>query len=278
VLVILYDKEMDDSTTLRSLSKSKLNNVSIIVINNGPKNFSGISNVYSDLTHKGCNIEVIEFIDNKPLSYLYNHLIDERPNYDYYVIMDDDSEIDIDEFQRYFDGNVDVIIPSIIEKKDGVKYYPLVNGNINKDNNLPKKSEIYSITSGLSVSKRLVKIFHEYGVNLFDERFALYGVDTSFYKRLNKIKETENILMLNECVIYHSLSRVSGEKNLFRIKERLYDEVLINMHYCPSLMRRVLVYIKVLIKCLRDGKVSWILDIYKLLVSRKHPRSTFKGS
>lgn len=53
--------------------------------------------------------------------------------------------------------------------------------------------KIISIGSGLVIYKSLVECFRKDNLKLFDERYALYGVDYSFFRRIQRIKKQYDI-------------------------------------------------------------------------------------
>ncbi|MCP5961216.1 hypothetical protein NL379_28800, partial [Klebsiella pneumoniae] len=82
--------------------------------------------------------------------------------------------------------DIDIELPKIISMSDNVQYYPLVNGAIEqKDGIISNAKEIFSIGSGLVISKGVKLYFIENKMELFDSHFALYGVDFSFFRKIN---------------------------------------------------------------------------------------------
>ena len=69
-------------------------------------------------------------MQNKPLSWIYNDFI-QQYDADYYVLFDDDTEINIEYQNILFTAqDIDIELPKIISMSDNVQYYPLVNGAI----------------------------------------------------------------------------------------------------------------------------------------------------
>jgi hypothetical protein len=74
VLIVLYNKKIKDSATIKSvLEIGNKQNLSLSIVNNGPEkieDFSEFKNKNSDFD----SIEFHEFLENKSLSKIYNNL------------------------------------------------------------------------------------------------------------------------------------------------------------------------------------------------------------
>ena len=236
IIVVLYNKSVEDSETLLSLRSSFLGEGKIIVANNGPGHLY-INNDFLSIFN--VPIEIKEFINNKPLSYLYNDEIRVNPGYDCYIIFDDDTHIDIDYFNS-IDSNeeYDIYLPRIVSNSDGLSYYPLLNEKPIEEvcsGVMKGDDKLSSIASGLVINKTLIEKFCSAGELLFDERFALYGVDVSLFKKIDKLKRNKFTFTYSVISkINHDLSRVGSEYSHFRELERMYDSVLSKIHYSSS--------------------------------------------
>ena len=238
-LVVLYDCDFDKSKTLQSLAKKKCNEhrqvaYRLCIWNNGPKSLNNnCSAVLDSLIQNGWIIDNKEDIKNRPLSKIYNDFINNTDS-DRYIILDHDSLVS----KSFFDviqeiGEHDLILPRIIVKNK--VYYPTMNGRIIDDNELIENNSVLSIGSGICIGKCLARCMVEDMGSVFDERFALYGVDTTFFLRLKNISRKIKILCKGE--IFHSLSRLEIEDDKIikmRSLERAYDLALTLRHY-PSL-------------------------------------------
>lgn len=91
ILVVIYDKQLDGSNTLKSLLNVRSGNLFLTIVNNGPNILSPDSEIHFKLNEKFKVVEVIEHTNNKPLSILYNDFIASMDDADYYILMDDDS-------------------------------------------------------------------------------------------------------------------------------------------------------------------------------------------
>ncbi|MGJ8582078.1 MAG: glycosyltransferase family 2 protein, partial [Psychromonas sp.] len=92
ILVLLYNKEMKDSSTLNSLMKSTVqySKAKIVIWNNGPKKLD--ITACPELSHLGYQIEVVETISNDSLAVIYNRFI-KANSAKKYILLDDDSEL-----------------------------------------------------------------------------------------------------------------------------------------------------------------------------------------
>jgi hypothetical protein len=98
------------------------------------------------------------------------------------------------------DEKFDLMIPMIIDVVTNKICYPVVNGEIvNTEENkiFAEKDSYISIGSGLVIFNKLVsKINKRYGT-VFDERFALYGVDYSLFRRIDGLKKEESLFVVS---------------------------------------------------------------------------------
>ncbi|HCO4476127.1 TPA: hypothetical protein N8Q73_000563 [Escherichia coli] len=177
------------------------------------------------------NIRYHETLHNISLAKIYNEVIN-KYNAQIYIILDDDSSLT----DAYFEA-VKQISPNEVGMP--VIYYdrkiinPCINGQIyNKGINIDANDTITTIGSGLVVGRDVAsQLFKAYN-SVFDERFYLYGVDTTFCFRLNKLKINDKIKIIDG--FEHGLSRLEGKNDkltLFRKIERSNDLALQIRYY-----------------------------------------------
>lgn len=238
VVIVLYNREVSDSQTIVSLLEhwSNREDLHLDIINNGP---SLIDEVVLDI--KG-TFKYFQYLENRRLSSLYNEFL-ERNESEYYIILDDDSMLTEEYFHsleslKKQSPNADFALPKILS--DGKCVYPKKIDYNSK--NISNKDGVMSISSGLVIRHRLVlQYIKQYG-NVFDERFYLYGVDSSFFDRLMLLEQE-----LFGCYvgsIVHSLSSHEEEPHnvkAFRSLERSNDFALstryyFNLHKCIRLV------------------------------------------
>ena len=118
---------------------------------------------------------------------------------------------------------------------------------------------------------------HQYYKNVFDERFYLYGVDTTFCIRLFERKLTGSVNIIPG--FNHSLSRLENESvktTNFRRVERSYGQGLTLRYYYP-LLTGIYYLLRVTASTLKRMifKQTYnvnIIDMFKAFLNGKHRR------
>lgn len=275
LVVVIYGKKLEDSLTIKSLLNFDQAIDHLIIVNNGPKIISQADEVLLVLRNKHKEVFLDNQIKNKPLSWIYNEFISQY-DADYYVIFDDDTEINDNYQKNMFEmKDVDIELPKIISMSDGVQYYPLVDGIVQQEiKHVTGAMEIFSIGSGLIISRKIKQYFFEHDIELFDSRFALYGVDFSFFRKINNLLTSGNIFIVSSSTyIDHSLSRTENCGSSWRDRERLYDLVLTLKYYYKYSELRIL---KLIFKKIINGDFKYILLVVRTFVKGKHPRCVRK--
>ncbi|MGU5629996.1 glycosyltransferase family 2 protein [Aeromonas caviae] len=251
-LVLIYNKILQGSCTLKALlhDDSKYHSKKIIIWNNGP---SLISLDLDIASHHLEGIELIQTLDNKPLSYIYNQVIELYPA-ERYIFLDDDSQLTEKYLMAIASSNAGVAVPAILAH--GEYRSPTVSGKFNPGP-YQVTDKVIAIGSGVGVRHDIAqKIKNHYG-DVFDSRFALYGVDTTFFLRLHQLGLSDQVEMIDG--FEHSLSRLESESqsmSQFRQVERAYDFALTMRHYTP--------WPKALFELLKQvvkfalGKLTWL--------------------
>lgn len=268
-LVVIYNKKMQDSTTINSLLEIKNNNFFCFIVNNGPveidfSGFEGSSNI---------TFNFFEHLDNKPLSIIYNDFIRFYNDADRYVILDDDSILSESFIERVFNKDLslfDLELPKVFDKHNKL-YYPLKNWYpIEKDDiYLNYKDDIiFSIGSGLIISKNLVDFFKHKELNLFNEAFAFYGVDFSFFWELKKYDFGE-LKITSTAKLIHDMS-LHGEISDFKRNE-LYVGFALQMRYYPSNVN-LKNFLYSLYQSIKMKKLNIAIAMLKAYFFGKHPK------
>lgn len=275
LVVIVYGKALEDALTIQSLLGFERKLDYLLIVNNGPTVIDENSAVLSALVQKHHHVVLENQVQNKPLSWIYNDFI-QQYDADYYVLFDDDTEINIEYQNMLFTvQGIDIELPKIISMSDNVQYYPLVDGAIEqKDGIISNAKEIFSIGSGLVISKGVKLYFIENKMELFDSHFALYGVDFSFFRKINCIEQKSKVFNISSrSYINHSLSRAEKETSEWREKERLYDLVLTLKYYYSYAELRIL---KLFFKKILGGKMNDALLVLRTAFNGAHPRCISK--
>lgn len=275
LVVIVYGKALEDALTIQSLLGFERKLDHLLIVNNGPTVIDENSTLLSTLAQKHHHVVLENQVQNKPLSWIYNDFI-QQYDADYYVLFDDDTEINIEYQNMLFTvQGIDIELPKIISMSDNVQYYPLVDGAIEqKDGIISNAKEVFSIGSGLVISKGVKQYFIENKMELFDSHFALYGVDFSFFRKINCIEQKSKVFNISSrSYINHSLSRAEKETSEWREKERLYDLVLTLKYYYSYAELRIL---KLFFKKILGGKMNDALLVLRTAFNGAHPRCISK--
>jgi hypothetical protein len=273
-LVLIYNKKICESKTLNSLLESnvKFNNCDLVIWNNGPKHLKDKELLMFE--EKGFSCQLVETIENIALSKIYNQFI-EKSEACKYVILDDDSVLNDGYLNCAIESKDDqIIVPPIIV--DGRITGPLINNKIyDSSYNYGEMHTVVAIGSGLILGKDIFKLISSRYNDIFDENFYFYGVDSSFFHRINKLNLASNVEICDS--IDHSLSRLqeeSEEIKSFRRKERSYDLGLQIRNYFP-LFKKLNVFFKINVKCIINILLSKERNVdlnyfYDALITGKH--------
>ncbi|SWM22394.1 hypothetical protein [Klebsiella pneumoniae] len=276
VCIILYNKLPSESVTLNCLLDIQYiddSKVDIFIFNNGPYSVANDKVLNNDILH------LVEHLNNRPLSHIYNDFLLKNAEYDRYIILDDDTPID-DEFfhgiNKYYVSKIDLQVPVIFDSKGEQRYYPLMNKKIYQGSTsevIYNNQDFLTIGSGLVVYKSLLVKFNVIGENLFDNRFAFYGVDFSLFRRI-KWLEKKNIQVNIQipASLKHSLSRVENNFSSWRHLERIHDYALSARYYSGNKLKTFCGVILFLSKECVHLRLKNILVFFKTFINGKHPR------
>lgn len=162
LVVIIYGKTLEKSLTIQDLLKFKYPLSQLLIVNNGPEAISESDLYIKELCQIHQKVTLQNQLQNKPLSWIYNDFIQDY-DVDYYVLFDDDTEIN----QQYQDvlfnlKDVDFELPEIRARCDLKPHFPMVNSQLLKQRgDIVKPSSIYSVGSGLVISNRIKEFFKE---------------------------------------------------------------------------------------------------------------------
>jgi hypothetical protein len=273
-LVLIYNKEICESKTLNSLLESnvKFNNCNLVIWNNGPKHLKDKDLLM--LEEKGFSCQLVETIENIALSKIYNQFI-EKSEACKYVILDDDSVLNDGYLNCAITSKIDKIsIPPIVV--DRIITGPLINNRIYDNSfNYEKIHTVVAIGSGIILGRDILKTISSKYKNVFDEDFYFYGVDSSFFYRINKLDLVTNVEICDS--IEHSLSRLEEESEgikSFRRKERSYDLGLQIRKYFPFFKKLSMAFkinVKYIVNVFLSKEQTIDLNcFYDALISGRH--------
>ncbi len=278
-LILIYNKEVLQSKTFLSLISIDCSNHNSVVIiwNNGP-NHIDVDSCKEKLSEY-YSVEVIETLDNIGLADIYNKFI-ARFRAKRYVILDDDTVLN-----REYLSSIDVV--EIDESATPIIYHgelrvePVINGKIYKGPPtclIEDAEKITSIASGLVIGSGFAKQVQSQFGKVFDERFILYGVDASFFHRINHMNLAHKFKILPP--LTHSLSRLENESEQmtrFRVIERANAHALLTRYYRPflfawrSVITSILKYsVKRILNIEDDLHLKWYIVAF---IRGKHYRS-----
>lgn len=229
-VVVLYGKELDNSKTVNNLLNVGLLEDSLYIIwNNGPCHIKHTNCSFLDKDIS--KIKIIETVNNISLAKIYNTVINLYDAHRY-VILDDDSNVSKEYITSLSDIGINQVgMPMIMVGGEVVN--PCINGSASRITTKINDADVVTtIGSGLVVGKSITLELSKSFGNVFDERFFLYGVDSSFCFRLNSLKMNGNIKLIEG--FDHSLSRLENNKDallVFRRRERSNDIALQIRYY-----------------------------------------------
>lgn len=270
-LVVLYNKEVSESKTVNSLMDFDVEDFNLLIFNNGPKEISLTEQEKLDFSSKGLIVKLVNSTNNKPLAKLYNDFLDDNPGFNKYIILDDDSELTSSYISSLNHDDYDIEIPKIVSKHDHLVYYPISNGAVITNNGFVSVDGTHSIGSGLVINHSLLDVFKNHNMKLFDENFALYGVDVSLFRRMWILSNKGvSIKVKSSSSLVHSLSRLEGKESDFRRHERVIDFAISVRRY-PS-VRSYLSFIKKMIISASHFRIKDMSLMLTCFIKGSHPR------
>lgn len=274
-LIVIYGKEVKSSKTIESLANfSAAIDAKLIIYNNGPDFISIEKEKENNLNRVFNEVILVNDLSNAPLSKVYNNVIGRNANFSHYIILDDDTSLSESYIKLIYNienyNSYDIILPGIYSEDGNTKFYPKSrDGVIKNDESTVNSKTILSITSGIIINRTFVNKIKNNDV--FDESYALYGVDTSFFKKIwFYTKQGININIITTSSITHSLSRIENKDSEFRRIERLYD-LSISARKYPSIITSFFYLKKMIVSVLTYNKKEFFALIYGFYYG-KHPK------
>ena len=219
VIIVVYNKEVSDSKTIRKLQTIPY--LEVIVVDNST------CNNFNDSFCKNNNIKYISMNGNKGLSKAYNVAIDSITCTDVIVLLDDDTNITEDYFEKLRlavlkNPDVDVFAP-VIRGQDGVIYSPnsynfFKNKLIKSSTDpIPQKS-FNAISSCLAIRKR---VFDDYRYN---EVLFVDEIDHCFFREQRERNKKFIVLNITINQNFHQREKkIDPKKAWLRVKIRIID-------------------------------------------------------
>lgn len=271
ILVVLYGCEIKESRTISSILSSSFDfsGFNLVVWNNGPNHILTVDCELLKL--KGFNVFLIETIENRSIAKIYNEFIDSYPS-DRYVFLDHDSMLG-DSYLSEVLCRREVGIGVPVVRSKSVVRSPVVNGKFH-GGAYGASDRVRAVGSGLVLSAGMVSVIKNKFTTVFDERYFLYGVDTTFFLRVWLLKASHHVVLLGE--FEHSLSRLeieSKELKRFRRVERGADMGLTLRYYFPLSSFLFWQIAKEICKIFYGGSSISFTSLLSSFVSGRHYRS-----
>ncbi|MCL2893550.1 glycosyl transferase [Brenneria tiliae] len=284
-VVVLYNSKLEDSLTINSIFKSDLSGAEfkLLIWNNGKYllDNNDIDNYINSCAQKGITSEIYQDTRNISLSKIYNYFI-KKSDYEFISIFDQDTRINKCFFQNIIKNeDLDLICPEIyLSNKNNIKSSPVYNtARVNTDfvqlGNF-NANAIFTCSSGLSFSSKLIhQILEKHGF-IFNEQYAFYWIDHDFLERLKDFD-----FVKGKCIgkIYHDMSGAGIEFHSMKESAKLehgYGKILrrINNDNKSNVIRNIIYAIKYALKS--KCSIKSMLSIIQCALYKKHPRSKFK--
>ncbi|WP_295466709.1 hypothetical protein [uncultured Pseudomonas sp.] len=244
-LVVLYGLRPVDAATLRSLLALPVASLppdsALLIWNNGPQTL-GEAERQSLLAAPGwARVFIEEDLGNPPLSRVYNQAL--RLGAERLVIFDQDTVVD-GRYLAALGREAELLVPLVLGA--GAIRYPHQYKQVVTEEGPLEPQATVTISSGMCLSQGLAERIAARHGDVFDERFALYGVDVSFFLRVQALAREAPVELLCAGILDHSLSELEAEtpaQRRFRDIEKFYVALLLRLHYKGASRTKVLRYL-----------------------------------
>lgn len=279
ILIVLYKCKVKESSSYNSLIKSSkyLSESKLILWDNSPA-FQSINRQVSEFK----SVEYIHTSENTSLSKIYNHVIKENIDYDYLVILDQDSSFSIDFFEKLNNAilknsTINLFLPIVKSEQTIVSpgAYNTFKGSYwkNEKYGLIKAQNVLAINSGMVIKFKYLKNFY-IG---YDERLRFYGTDTFFM--LDYQKNNEFLFVINY-VFKHKSALLDRDENfnmqLFRLDNVFTSWRIIHEHNKINLfLMNVFIFLKTvkLVILYRNIKYFKLLKMHFFLKDKSNEKN-----
>jgi len=244
-LVVLYGLRPRDSATLRSLLAQPLASLpadsGLLVWNNGPQALDEAERQDLLAAPDWTQVLIAEDLGNPPLSQVYNQALQQGA--ERLVVLDQDTVVD-GRYLQALSREAELLVPLVLGA-GAIRYPHQHKAVVTEEGPLDPQATV-TISSGLCLTQGLAQRIAARHGDVFDERFALYGVDVSFFLRVQELAREEPVQLLCAGVLDHSLSELEAEtpaQRRFRDIEKFYVALLLRLHYKGASRGKVLRYL-----------------------------------
>ena len=269
ILIVLYECKVKESLSYLSLLKSleHLSNSKLILWDNSPS----IQSIDTDNISFLQYVEYIHTPENMSLSKIYNRVIQENEEYDYMIILDQDSSFSSDYLEKLNSAiikqpSINLFLPLIKSEQTIVSPgdYKIFKGSYWKKERygIIDAKNILAINSGMVINFNYLKNIYK-GYN---ERLRFYGTDTSF---MLEYADDNDSLFVIDYVFKHKSALLDRDENfnkkIIRLNDLFFSWRIIHEHKKFNL---ILINIFILIKTFklvikyRNVKYFELLKIY----------------
>ncbi len=263
LLVLVYNKEASDCLTIQALLNypAFLENSHLCLWNNGPNEII-IPNEISSAAH---TFSLIQTVNNESLSKIYNSFFENNDS-EYYVLLDDDSEISADYVADALNLTDEKFVTPLIKSSGKI-----VSPSNKIENSKETGRSLRAIASGLILNQEVVAELKKRYDSIVDERFYFYGVDTSLIYRINKLGIKNDIISGFEHKVSEHVKESSTRED-FKERELSYSFGLKLRHYPSVELYKTLV--KVFFNCIlrRKNKLK-MKHFAKTFILKTHPKN-----
>lgn len=234
-IVVVYATPPALTATIKSLSSINYSTfgieASFSIWDNSPQGFGNASVL--DLAG---SVRYYHNGRNERLSVAYNTITSGAEAFEYFIILDDDSEINdryIYSLKAFFQSDVPVAVPQIFLKNDlispgtveGIRGKKIYSRHLKSGER--QSTKLVAMMSGTVIHKTVFSA----GIK-FDERLNFYGVDTRFF--IDYARRYPKVFILDATLTHSSALRTPGEpyesrvgrlKNLILSKLYVFDRI-----------------------------------------------------
>lgn len=244
-LVVLYGLRPVDAATLRSLLALPVASLppdsALLLWNNGPQALDEAERQSLLAAPGWARVFIEEDLGNPPLSRVYNQAL--RLGAERLVIFDQDTVVD-GRYLAALEREAELLVPLVLGA-GAIRYPHQYKQVVTEEGPLDPQATV-TISSGLCLSQGLAERIAARHGDVFDERFALYGVDVSFFLRVQALAREAPVELLCAGILDHSLSELEAEtqaQRRFRDIEKFYVALLLRLHYKGASRTKVLRYL-----------------------------------
>lgn len=274
-LVVLYGLRPGESATLASLlaqpPASLPADSALLVWNNGPRPLEDAERQRLLAAPGWAEVLIREDVGNPPLSRVYNLAL--RQGAERLVIFDQDTVVD-GRYLQALGQEAELLVPLVLGA-GAIRYPHQYKAVVTTEGPLDPQATV-TISSGLCLTQDLAaRIAARHG-DVFDERFALYGVDVSFFLRVQALAREESVELLCAGILDHSLSELEAEtpaQRRFRDIEKFYVALLLRLHYKGASRGKVLRYLGRQLLGNRLYLYGVLPRMLRTILSGRHPRA-----